>query len=183
MRHQKTDCPPNKAKQKKIPRSLNQRVTRGIQVNTRIKDHPTSQDLIQTRHMKEEIDAPGLEILNMLKVLNVLQESFNARPAINMGTLSACATGRRYLSSQEIPRHISCKWDWYMYKKKIQYVASQVIWPPVMNHSGYKQRYSTNKLNPSFPHLIISLLILPIDWSHTTREISNWKPDWIHVLM
>ena len=36
----------------------------------------------------------------MLKVLNVLQESFNARPAINMGTLLACVI-RRSLSSQE----------------------------------------------------------------------------------
>ena len=95
-------------------------------MNTRIKDNPTSQDLIQARHIKEEIDVPTVEILNMLKVLNVLQESFNARPSINMGTLLACAIKRSYLLSEETPRHISCKWEWYMHKKT-QYVTSQVI--------------------------------------------------------
>ena len=29
----------------------------------------------------------------------------------------------------------------------------------------------------------ISFLILPTDWDHTTREISTWELDWIHVLM
>ena len=65
MRHQRTDHPPSKAKWNSFPTSLNQRVVRGIWVNTRIKDHPTSQDLIQARHIKEEIDVPSVEILNM----------------------------------------------------------------------------------------------------------------------
>ena len=95
-------------------------------MNTRIKDHSTSQDLIQARHIKEEIDVPSVEILNILKVLNVLQESFNARPSINMDTLLACVLRRRYPSSQETPRHISCKEEWYMCNK-IQYAANQVI--------------------------------------------------------
>ena len=44
MRHQRTDLPPSKARWKQKFPHFNQRVTRGIQVNTRIKDHPTSQD-------------------------------------------------------------------------------------------------------------------------------------------
>ena len=69
-----------------IPTCLDQRVTRSIQGNTIIKDHPTSQDLIQARHNKH------------VEGLNILQESFIARPAINMGTLLACAIRRRYLT-------------------------------------------------------------------------------------
>ena len=55
-------------------------------------------------------------------------------------------------------------------QKRIQYAASQVTWPPAMNLSVYKWRYRAHKLIPSFPHLIISLLILPTNWNHTTRE-------------
>ena len=91
-------------------------------MSTRIKYYPTIQDLIQTRHIKEEVDVPGVELLKLLKVLNVLQESFNARPAINMDTLLGCAIRRRYLPSQETQRHISFKQEWYMCKK-IQYVV------------------------------------------------------------
>ena len=86
MRHQRTDLPPSKPNGNKIPTSLDQRVTRCIQVNTRVEDYPTGQDLIQSSHIKKDTDVPSVEILNMLKVLNVQQESFNARPAINMGT-------------------------------------------------------------------------------------------------
>ena len=61
--------------------------------------------------------------------------------------------------------------------KKIPYLDSHVIWPPAMNLSVYQWRYNAHKLIPSFPHIIILLPILLIDWSHTTREISIWEQD------
>ena len=45
-----------------MPTSPDQRVRRGTQVSTRIKDHPTRKDLIQAKHMKEEIDVQSVVI-------------------------------------------------------------------------------------------------------------------------
>ena len=43
-------------------------------------------------HIKEEIDAQSMVILNTLKVSSVLQGSASARPEVNMVILQACAT-------------------------------------------------------------------------------------------
>ena len=92
IRHQRTDLPPSKSKQKNIPTSPDQRVSRGNQVSTSIKDHSTRKSLIQVKHTKEEKDVPSVVILNTLNVPSVLLGSSNARPAVNMVILQACAT-------------------------------------------------------------------------------------------
>ena len=48
-----------------------------------------SQDLIQARHIREKIAVPSVEILNMLKVLNVLQESFQCKTCNKYGHLTS----------------------------------------------------------------------------------------------
>ena len=181
MRHQKTDLPLSKAKQKQNfhkSRSKSHKRYSGEHKNQR-PPHKTRFDPSQAHQRRDRCSKCGVS--KHVEGFKCSSKSFNARPAVNMGTLLACAIRRRHLSSQETLIHSSHKWKWYMCKK-IQYVTSQMTWPPVMNHSIYKWRYSTHKLNPSFPH-IISLLTLPTDWSHTSREISTWEPDWIHVLM
>ena len=50
---------------------------------------------------------------------------------------------RQELLNQETPRHISLKQEWSM-QEKIPYVASQVIWPPAINHSAYKLKYNSH---------------------------------------
>ena len=95
-------------------------------MNTRIKDHPTRKNLIQTKDIKEEIDVPSVMIQSTEKALSVLQGSSSIRPVINMVILQACATKSNHLLGQETPRHISFKQEWST-PKKIPYLASQVI--------------------------------------------------------
>ena len=55
MRHQRTDLPQTRASRNNNLSSADQRVTRGIQVNTIIKCHSTSRILILTKPIKEKI--------------------------------------------------------------------------------------------------------------------------------
>ena len=87
LRHQRTDLQQAKASRNNIPTSLDQRFRRDAQIKTRMKDHPLRKNLIQTRHIKEEIDVPSVVILNTLKVSSVLQESANAEIVRDMDNL------------------------------------------------------------------------------------------------
>ena len=73
-------------------------------MNTRIKDHPTTQDLIQTRHFKEEIDVPSVEIPNMLKVLNVLPESFQCKTCNKYGHFTSLCYNKKISFKSRNPK-------------------------------------------------------------------------------
>ena len=94
----------------------------------------------------------------------------------NMVILPACATKRKFLLSQEPPRHIHCKWEKCIHKK-IQYAASQVILPPVMNHSVFKLKYKAHKLMPRFPHLIITNLAYRLKPHHKRNQYLRARLD------
>ena len=94
-------------------------------MNTRMKDHYIRKDLIQAKHIIEEIDVPSVEIQNISKGSSVLQESTSAGIDTNMVTSLACVT-RRGLLNLVHPKSIS--WKLVKYTCKIiPYVASQVI--------------------------------------------------------
>ena len=129
-------------------------------MNTRIKDHPTSQNLIQARHIKEEIDVPSVEILNMLTVLNVLQESFNARPAIKYGHfISLCYKKEISFKSRNPKAHQLQAGVVYVQEDSICSQSSDLTF---IDESFYLQvEIKCTQAESKFPHLIISLLILP----------------------
>ena len=164
----------------KIPIFLDQRATRGIQVNTRIKDHSTSQILIQTRHISEEIDVPSVEILNMLKVLNVLQRKVQCKIWNKYRFFTSLCYNNISLKSRNPKAHPL--WVGVVYVQEDSICDQFSDLTSNDESSANKWKYSAHKLNPGLPYLIISSLILPTDWIHTTRETSTWEPDRTHVL-
>ena len=83
------------ASRNSILTSPDQRVTRGIQVNTIIKYHHTRRELILTKLIKEKIGVQSVVIQSIQKVSSVLPGSSSARPTINMVILQACAARRK----------------------------------------------------------------------------------------
>ena len=104
MRHQRTDLPPNKSKQKQQSfKSRSKSHKRYSSEHTIIKGHSTRRDLILTKLIKEKIDVQSVVIQSIQKVSSVLQGSSSARQAIYMVILQVCATRRKYLLSLEHP--------------------------------------------------------------------------------
>ena len=126
MSYQRTDLPPNKSKWKQHSHKSRSKSQKSTEVNTKIKDHPIRKNLIQAKHIKEEIGVQSIVVLNTLKVSSVLLESSSVRPAVNMVILQACAMKRKFLLGQGTPRHTSCKEEWSTCKK-IPHAASQMI--------------------------------------------------------
>ena len=81
MRHQRTDLPPSKSKQKQHSHKF-----RSERYSSEYKNQGplNKKKLIQVKHIKEEISVPSVVILNTLKVLSVLQGSSRVRSAVNM---------------------------------------------------------------------------------------------------
>ena len=94
-----------------MPTSLDQRVKKGSQVNTIMKDQSIRTDLILTKHIIEEIKVQSVVILNTLKVSIVLQASINAEFVRDMDNFQTCVIEGQSLSSPEHHRCISCKLD------------------------------------------------------------------------
>ena len=152
-------------------------LTRGIQVNTiNIKCHPTKKkfDPQQTHKWKDRCSKSGDS--KHIEGLKCPAKSSRVKLVTSMDILQVCVTRNLCLSSVEYPKHISCKLV-RCTCKKIPYVASQKIWPPVMNLFVFKWKYNAYKLVPRFPQHLILLPTWYSSWSHITKEISTWEPD------
>ena len=171
MKHQRTDLPPNKAKQKQYSHKSGSKSYKRYSSKHKNQrpPHKPKCDTSQAHQRRDGCSKCGDS--KHVEGFKCPVRKFQCKTCNKYGHFSSMCYKNKVPFKSKTPRHISCKWEWDMCK--IQYVASQVIWPPVMNHSAYNWRYSAHELNPNFPHLIISLLILPTDWSHTTWEIST----------
>ena len=175
MRHQRTDLPPSKSEWKQHShkhRSKSQKRYSNEHKNQRppFKKFDPSQ-----AHKRRDICSKCGDSKHV-DSFKCPARKFQCKTCKNMVILPACATKSNHPLSQKISRHINCKQEVFTYKK-IQYVAIHVIWPQVMNHSAFTLKFNIHKWLSRFPHLIILLPTLPIDWSHITREISTWEPD------
>ena len=122
MRHQWTDLPPSKNKEKLS--SQDHPVTSIILVN--IKCHHIEESLILNKLIQVKKSVQNVVIPDMLKVPSVQQRNTSVSLVISMDIFAASVSRYKYFSSQEYPKHTSyklkkciCKMSPYAVSQKI----------------------------------------------------------------
>ena len=126
MRYQRTDLLPSKSKQKQHSHKPRSKGQNRYSSEQRKEGPPYKQRFDPSEAHQRRDRCSKFGDSKHMESFRCPTRKFQCKTCNKYGHFTSLCYKAKFPLSQELPRHISCKWELFIHKK-IQYAASQVI--------------------------------------------------------